>query len=455
MPLIKILTSTQKKEFEEPPILEAELKNKIFKLPIELEQQVYSFNNSNNQIHFILMFGYFKITHKFFDPTSYYDEDIEYITSKFKFDNNSYSFDIGHSSLATYKNTIKKHFSCVKFTPNIYNILQKESDLLVKKLLKTQDIFYLLVEKSMELKIEIPSYTQLSTIISTSINTQNNLQYKKIKKYENNEALKNLDHLLKEDITNPTKYVLGKYKRIMHSVSASKVKQSNIDFRYLNDLSKQLEPIIKELSLDNNIIMHYAKWVEKSDMHQISRKVKHKQYFDLICFVLHQVKIRTDYLIDIFIQVMQSIKQSTLREHQTIYYEQKHNRTKNFEDLTQFLQEEIIPNILNLESILKNEFSNDEKIVVIENIISEIIKNQEFQKIKHTEFDTLNSEINYYDILENNSSKIQIRVAKIIQNIDFDTVNSNKAFISSIEHYRNLKGKINSNSQHGYKRYRC
>ncbi|MDK2063263.1 Tn3 family transposase, partial [Aliarcobacter butzleri] len=160
----------------------------------------------------------------------------------------------------------------------------------------------------------------------------------------------------------------------------------------------------------------------------------------------HQVKIRTDYLIDIFIQVMQSIKQSTLREHQTVYYEQKHNRTKNFEDLTQFLQEEIIPNILNLESILKNQFSNDEKIVVIENIISEIIKNQEFQKIKHTEFNTLNSEINYYDMLENNSSKIQIRVAKIIQNVDFDSINSNKAFISSIEHYRNLKGKINSNS---------
>ena len=54
MPLIKILTSIQKKEFEEPPILNQELKNEIFKLPNELEQQVYSFNNSNNQIHFIL-----------------------------------------------------------------------------------------------------------------------------------------------------------------------------------------------------------------------------------------------------------------------------------------------------------------------------------------------------------------------------------------------------------------
>ena len=50
---------------------------------------------------------------------------------------------------------------------------------------------------------------------------------------------------------------------------------------------------------------------------------------------------------------MQSIKQTTLREHQTIYYDQKHSRTKNFKDLTQFLQTEIIPNILNLESIKK------------------------------------------------------------------------------------------------------
>ena len=50
MPLIKILISIQKKEFEELPILEAELKNKIFKLPNTLEEQVYSFNNFNNQI---------------------------------------------------------------------------------------------------------------------------------------------------------------------------------------------------------------------------------------------------------------------------------------------------------------------------------------------------------------------------------------------------------------------
>ena len=96
MPLIKILTSIQKKEFEEPPILNQELRNEIFKLPNELEQQVYSFNNSNNQIHFILMFGYFKIAHKFFDSATYYEEDIEYVISKFKLDDNSYSSNIGY-----------------------------------------------------------------------------------------------------------------------------------------------------------------------------------------------------------------------------------------------------------------------------------------------------------------------------------------------------------------------
>ncbi len=102
MPLIKILTSIQKKEFEEPPILNQELKNEIFKLPIELEQQVFSFNNTSNQIHFILMFGYFKITHRFFDSNLYYGEDIKYTISKYKFDDNLYSSVIAHSSLAAY-----------------------------------------------------------------------------------------------------------------------------------------------------------------------------------------------------------------------------------------------------------------------------------------------------------------------------------------------------------------
>ena len=77
-------------------IQRTQLKNEIFKLPNELEQQVYSFNNSNNQIHFILMFGYFKIAHKFFDSATYYEEDIEYVISKFKLDDNSYSSNIGY-----------------------------------------------------------------------------------------------------------------------------------------------------------------------------------------------------------------------------------------------------------------------------------------------------------------------------------------------------------------------
>jgi len=181
-------------------------------------------------------------------------------------------------------------------------------------------------------------------------------------------------------------------------------------------------------------------------MHQIARKVKHKQYFDLICFVLHQVKIRSDYLIDIFVQVMQSIKQTTLREHQTIYYDQKHSRTKNFKDLTQFLQTEIIPNILNLESIIKNDFSSEDKISFIENIITELTKNEEFKKIKSIDFNSLNEETSFYDMLENNSSKLQIRIAKIIQNVDFDTNNSQKSFIKAIEHYKNNNGKLNSST---------
>jgi len=79
---------------------------KFFKLPIELEQQVYSFNNSNNQMHFTLMFGYFKITHKFFDSNTFYDEDIKYIVSKFNFDDNSYLSYIAQSTLTLYKRQI-------------------------------------------------------------------------------------------------------------------------------------------------------------------------------------------------------------------------------------------------------------------------------------------------------------------------------------------------------------
>ena len=82
------------------------------------------------------MFGYFKKNkHRFFNPTSYYDEDIKYIASKFKFDDNSYSSDIGHSSLATYKNTIKNIFLALNL-PQIYMKFFKRIRFISKKLLK-------------------------------------------------------------------------------------------------------------------------------------------------------------------------------------------------------------------------------------------------------------------------------------------------------------------------------
>jgi len=83
MPLIQILSYSQKKEFETPPVLNNESRKEIFSLPLAVERQMIAIDKAINKARFITMFGYFKVTRSFYESSLFHENDIDYIARRY------------------------------------------------------------------------------------------------------------------------------------------------------------------------------------------------------------------------------------------------------------------------------------------------------------------------------------------------------------------------------------
>jgi hypothetical protein len=166
----QILSKEEEKEFNQKPIFTFKQQKYYFAIPKRLLEKI---DSNHNKIYFVLLYGYFKATSKFFNNFDN-DENIEYIASDIlKISNLIHDNNITKSTLYRYKQIIKQHFFINEYTDEIKMILLNEATDLASKFTHRKRIFYSLVELSTKLKIEIPSYTELSHIITLSINSQN------------------------------------------------------------------------------------------------------------------------------------------------------------------------------------------------------------------------------------------------------------------------------------------
>ncbi len=65
MPLLKILSNSERLRFDTPPIFDSEERKRFFNLPGTLESSLENLRSAENQILFILQFGYLRSRQRF------------------------------------------------------------------------------------------------------------------------------------------------------------------------------------------------------------------------------------------------------------------------------------------------------------------------------------------------------------------------------------------------------
>lgn len=429
---LKILSKDEEKIINQIPKLSYQEREYFFKLPNSL---LLPIDQESNKALFILMFGYFKATNRFF-TIDLDDENLHYVKEHFHFGNIDY-ITKSPRTIQRYKKLIKNHLNIKPYTQDKVDKLQKQAINLANNFVHRKKILYSLIDFSKKLKIEIPSYSELLRIISMALNYQKTDMLKKLEPFIEDERIQVLDTFLDKDSRYKNKYNIIQYKQLGHSTNRKQILSSLEQFRAIKFKFNTIKPLIITIEITPRIAQYYARWIEKGQTSQITQQDKLNTKFLLLSFVYYQYLIRNDNLIDRFISIVQSAKNASLRSQKEASFKQEPNKSR----IIQSLEESNLSIINEMNAILKNETLNASKKITLvkelleqkSNVLTGILSEK---KLFESSID------NRYTFIEKKSKSLQGKLSGIVKAIEFDAPSSHKDIIEAINYFKNRDGDI-------------
>ena len=432
MARVQILSKEEQKIFSSPPKFNFSQKKYYFKLPEVLQEFSATLRDSNNRVYFSLLYGYCKANNIFYDSEKFQYDDILFIKEKLNLKTDIDSFLLSQRHMRRYKQMIKKYLLINDYTTNSADILLKEATTLASNFTHRKKIFYVLVDLSKKLKIEVPSYSELSRIISLAINSQKQDILERLVPFIKDEKLNVLDEFLQKDTTTKNRWHLAQYKKLEHATNKKKMIGSLSKFNTIKSKFQITQSVIEEIGLTPKIAEYHARWIEKSQVFQVKRKKDIESNFLLLSFVYYQYLIRNDNLIDRFISTVQTAKNSSLRAQKEYSFEMEPQKNR----VMQSLENANLSTLNDIESVIKDTtLSAVKKIAVIEKLVEK--KTQTLKDILNEKkvFDSVID--NKYDFIESKSISLQGKFSGVLKAIKFDEKSSNKHIIAAINYFRN------------------
>lgn len=431
MTQLSILSKKEKLALNLLPTFNLEKQIAIFNIPSILFRKVEKLGSDTNIIVFILNYGYFKLSNKFYATLPYSEKDIQYISNKYGL-NFDEDINISTRTIQRYQKMIREDLGLIDYTNNIRYLLEQEALTLANNFIHRKKIFYALIDISKKLKIETPSYTELTRIITLALSTQKKDMIEKLEPLLLDENIKSINELLTKDENYKNKYHLRQYKRLEHSSKKKEITLSLAKFHIIKSKFEMNKSIIASMGMTAKTSEYYAKWIEKSQVFQLKRKKDIETNFLLLSFVYYQYLIRNDNLIERFISIVQTAKNASFRAEKAFSFEQEPHKNRVLKSL-----EETHLSTLNEIEILINDkiLSAVEKVSKIgilvksKNIILKEILSE--KKIFETSFN------NKYNFIEKKSISLQGKLSGIIKAIEFDESTSNSNIIIAINYFKN------------------
>ena len=432
MARVQILSKEEQKIFSIPSKLNFSQKEYYFKLPEALQEFSTTLRDSNNKVYFSLLYGYCKVNNMFYDSKKFRNDDILFVKEKLNLDTNTDNYILSQRHMRRYKQIIKEYLLISDYTIKSADILLKEATTLASNFIHRKKIFFALVKLSKKLKIEVPSYTELSRIISLAISSQKQDILEKLEPSIKDEKLNVLDEFLQKDTTTKNRWHLAHYKKLEHATNKKKMIESLAKFNTIKSKFQITQSIIKEIGLTPKIAEYHARWIEKSQVFQVKRKKDIESNFLLLSFVYYHYFIRNDNLIDRFISTVQTARNSSLRAQKEYSFELEPQKNR----IMQSLEDTNLSTLNDIESVIKDAtLSAVKKVAAIEILVEK--KTQTLKDILNEKkvFDSVID--NKYNFIESKSVSLQGKFSGVLKAIEFDEKSSNKHIIEAINYFKN------------------
>ncbi|MCK4441490.1 MAG: DUF4158 domain-containing protein, partial [Sulfurovaceae bacterium] len=436
MARIQILSKKEQKQLFGVPNLNREQRLFYFKLSSSIEEELVNFYDDSNRMLFILLLGYFRVSHIFFKLSDFSKSDILYVKKLYHLNFDENNIVSAFRTEQRYRTIIRKYLGIETYAQKYKTLLEEEALNLVNNFLHRKKILYALIDLSKTLKIELPSYTEFSNIISIALTQQKNQMLEKLKVYQNDERLKLLDEFIEKNEAYKSRYNVMFFRRLEHTTTKRKMLDSLSKYQLIKSKFHQLQSIINDVGITPKVAQYYATWVEKSQTQQVRKKDELEIYFFLLCFVSHQLLIRSDNLIDRLLLIVQSAKNSSFRSEKESAYTKSTEKDRVIESL-----ENSNLSIINDIHLIVNHstLSPSDKVRKVQQVLEN--KTVKLKEIIQQKQEVDNAQDKYF-FIEQKSISLQGKLSKLITEVLFDKNSSEFDLIEAIEHFRLVNGKI-------------
>jgi hypothetical protein len=371
MPILRILSKDEIAVFDSPPKFNRRDQEKYFALDVEIENYLDRIQTPSSKVCFIILYGYFKMTNKFFSPKKFWQNDIEYVASFLGADKNITKADFLKyvtGSFSNHKKLIRQNTG----TSNFSDSINQELDSFVAKQIRPKQVFTYIIRELQEKRVEIPSYNNLANLITKSFNKNEERLLETIKSVIDEDTITFLDDLMSPaPQRNSDIYKVTLLKKISHSSKPHRIKESIEDFIVLKKAYDQVATVVATLDLSQESVHYHAVWAMKARVSQLSQfSNPYKRYLHLIAFINYQYCIRQDSFVDILIKAVQSTKSGAKRLQRDQYFGNMQHRSgaiKAINSSHKSLKKVVGELKLILES---SAFTNEEKITKALNLVS-------------------------------------------------------------------------------------
>lgn len=451
MARMKILNNLEREAFESPPRFNSAERKRFFALSKTFVEILEGLRTPTNRVCFVIVAGYFRAQRRFFGK-QFRQADVAFVARQLGIDPGQVDLKAyDKQTLARHQSLILSHFGVSSFDGKSRAFLAKEIAAMVRVQLRPKLVFVEAVEILSKSKIAIPSYSALSTMILDAMREYHKELIKVIESSLTKKQRKKLDELLNKESDGDWLYPITLLKKPLQSTQPSKIKTKLTDLKTLLGLYSEIKPVVDALGLNTESIRYYAYCVIKSQIPQVSRRVDESRYLLLIMFIVYQTFKLHDALIDVLLSAVQATLNATEKEHKDCYYQEREGRQQSFAKLATTMRSSFTGTLSRIRAIIADPGMSDHaKVVAIDAVLNSPEPKQ--QRVEE-EVDDLTRNLSaahhgrdYHDILEDQSLKLQNRVAEIVRQVQFNPTCSRPALLEAVNYYQRRAGSLDKHA---------
>jgi len=445
MARMRILTISEQDVFDNPPLFDHQQRKQFFSIPKSLLETANTLRTPSSQIGFLLLCGYFKATKRFFLPQDFLPRDIEAVSQVLGYQSGEFLPE-GYvkTTRQRHQKVILEFYGFNAFDSKAGVALATEIATMAKTYLKPKLIFGRCVDFLIQKRIQIPRSRALSDLIRVGLQEHKAELIVLMETHLDEPTRCLLDELLTTP-DNQNQYRLTLLKKLSQSTKPSKVKESIADFETLSTLYHRMDNMLSALNLDHAAIRYYAGGVLRSEIFQIQRRQANDRYIHAAAFIAHQFFRIQDNLVDIFLSVIATFQNTVTRHHKERLFEQRKTQNQQLKTAVDELDSSVFALLRDMHSLVSNNTLSDaEKVAQMKTLLDQG-KTDAFEQLKAGLQQAGQTDV-WYNILEQQSVKLQNRLSPILKAITFEPIGQTGPLVEAIDHFKIKDGAITDNA---------